>query len=379
MATPVRDEGAPAAARRWLWLYRPPAPSVRAQSIQVVHMAHAMACRGHHVTVAVDPPRGAPAPSPAVVLAAYGLEPIDGLDLVVLPSHPTLGSLAWRALVARWIAQDDGTGVIYARRKRYARDVLRWAGARVRLVLEVHEVDSQQDRERGADPAANFALEREVLAGAKGVVANCPGTLALLRATHDHVPPAIASHNGTHAGRVRSPVGPGEGVGYVGSVRAYKGLDVLADAARRLDATVTLVGAKGQPAAEALVARSGGRVVLEDALPHHAVPDRLARFRALVLPLSPGLFGESLTSPLKLWDYLASGVPIVGADLPTLRDAAPGAYVPYIPDDAASLERALRLVMTDEPTRAAVLAARRVRTWATRAAEVERFVASVLP
>jgi hypothetical protein len=35
--------------------------------------------------------------------------------------------------------------------------------------------------------------------------------------------------------------------------------------------------------------------------------------------------------------------------------------------------------MTDEPTRAAVLAARRVRTWATRAAEVERFVASVLP
>jgi glycosyltransferase involved in cell wall biosynthesis len=91
------------------------------------------------------------------------------------------------------------------------------------------------------------------------------------------------------------------------------------------------------------------------------------------------LFGESLTSPLKLWDYLASGVPIVGADLPTLRDAAPGAYVPYVPDDAASLERALRLVMTDEPTRAAVLAARRVRTWATRAAEVERFVASVLP
>jgi len=379
MVTSERDDGAPAAARRWLWLYRPPAPSVRAQSIQVLHMAHAMACRGHHVTVAVDPPRGAPAPSAAAVLAAYGLEPIDTLDVVVLPAHPTLGSLAWRALVARWIAQDDGRGVIYARRKRYAREVLRWAGPRVRLILEVHEVDSEQDRERGADPGPNLALEREVLAGAKGVVANCPGTLALLRATHDHVPPAIAAHNATHAGRVRSPTGPGEGVGYVGSVRAYKGLELLADVATRLDATITLVGAKGQPEADALVACSGGRIVLEDPLPHHAVPDRLARFRALVLPLSPGLFGESLTSPLKLWDYLASGVPIVGADLPTLRDAAPGAYVPYTPEDAGSLERALRLALSDEPARAAVLAARSIRTWATRAAEVERFVASVLP
>ena len=35
--------------RPWFWLYRPTAPSVRAQSIQVIQMAHAMASRGHEV------------------------------------------------------------------------------------------------------------------------------------------------------------------------------------------------------------------------------------------------------------------------------------------------------------------------------------------
>jgi glycosyltransferase involved in cell wall biosynthesis len=364
--------------RRWLWLYRPTAPSVRAQSIQVLNMAHAMASRGHRVTVAVDAPKGAPRPSAEAVWAFYGLAPVEGLRVVVLPSGGTAASLAWRALVARWIARDDGTGVIYARSKRYARDVLRWGGGRVPLVLEVHEVDSRQAQERGAEAQALFRLEAEVLAGARGVVANCPGTLELLREVHPHLPPARASHNATHAGRVRAPDPRAVGVGYVGSVRDYKGLDVVARAAGMLDAPVTLVGAERPEAAAGLVEASGGKLRVEPAVPHVDVPDRLARFRALVLPLSPGLFGERLTSPLKLWDYLASGVPFAGADLPTLQSAAPGAYLPYRPDDAASLAGALRRLLTDDALRAELRAAASVRTWDTRAAEVEAFVDEVL-
>ncbi len=84
------------------------------------------------------------------------------------------------------------------------------------------------------------------------------------------------------------------------------------------------------------------------------------------------------SSPLKLWDYLASGVPIVGADLPSLRRAAPGAFLPYRPDDPSALARALQRCMTDEALRVELLARATVRTWDQRAAELEAFLSRVL-
>lgn len=361
---------------RWLWLYRPPAPSVRAQSIQVVHMAHAMARRGHRVTLAVDPAQGHRVPE-AELLGFYGLESLPELRLVQLPVGGTAASLAFRALVAAWLARDDGRGVIYARSKRYARALLRWPGRRPRLVLEVHEVDSAQQEEQGQDGAALRRLEAEVFAAAQGVVANCPGTLELLRQVHPLLPPAISAHNATHPSRIRAPHAEGRGVGYVGSVRAYKGLDTLALAARELSAPVTLIGARSEEEASPLVDLSGGRLQVRPPVPHVHVPDELSRFRALVLPLSQGLFGQKLTSPLKLWDYLASGVPFAGADLPTLADAAPGAYLPYTPDQPESLRAALERLLAEDALRRQLSTRARVRTWASRAAEVESFVAGL--
>lgn len=343
------------------WLYRPTAPSVRAQSIQVVHMAHAMASRGHRVTLAVDP---AEPTSAADVLAFYGLGPVRGLDLFVLPASRTAGSIAWRALLAGWVVRTRGGGVLYARSKRHAQEAVRLYGDRFRLVIEAHEVDSLQAAERGEDPGPARALEAFVLARAAAVVTNAPGTLALLREAHPDLPPALAAHNATHPSRIRRG-GPGEGVGYVGSARSYKDLATLAAAARELPWPVHAVGSE----APGLVA--------EPALPHRDVPDRLAGFRVLVLPLAKGLFGERLTSPLKLWDYLASGVPIVGADLPSLHDAAPGAFHPYRPGDPADLARAIRELYADEALRAEILAHARVRTWDDRAAEVEAFLAGL--
>lgn len=351
---------------RLFWLYRAPAPSVRAQSIQVVHSAHAMASRGHQVTLAVQPPSGRP--SAADVLDFYGLRPTPTLRLHVLPTGNTAASLAHRALFLAWAVRG---GVVIARSKRYADQALRVAGRRITLILEVHEVDSAQAEERGEDPGPLRTLERRVLEGAAAVVANAPGTLALLRETHGSLPPAIALHNATHPSRIRAPSSSGEGIGYVGSYIPGKDLETLAAAAARLPMPVHLVGATG---AEALQALAGGRLVLEPPLPHREVPDRLARFRVLALPLAPGLFGERLTSPLKLWDYLASGVPVVGADTRALQEAAGGAFLPYQPGDIGDLASALARMHDDEGLRARVRAASSVRTWDQRAAELEDFL-----
>ena len=346
--------------RDWFWLYRPTAPSTRAQSVQVVNAAHAMAARGHRVELCVEGEG-----SPDEILAAYGLAPVPTLRLVVLPGRRTVASALYRARFAAWAAQTGGRGVALARRKHHAEWALRWLGARFRLVLEVHEVDSAVDRERW------FALEQRVLRSAWGVVANAPGTLALLRETHPVLPPAIVLHNGARPGVPAET--PGAGIGIVGSVRPYKDPETVARAAERTAQIVTWVGGEGAP--------RGGRLQVEAAVPYRAVPERLARFRTLLLPLSPGLFGEQLTSPLKLWDALQSGIPLVAADTPAVRACAEGAYVPYVPGDAGSLVDALDRTCTDEALRARVVARARVlaRTWDGRAAELEAFVDGILP
>jgi glycosyltransferase involved in cell wall biosynthesis len=363
------------ASRTLFWLYRPAAPSVRAQSIQVVNAAHAMAVRGHRVTLCVQPPKGA-RPSGVEILDAYGLSPVRGFELVVLPSGGTAASLAFRLAYLAWIARSPN-GIAIARSKRYADAALRWLGSRARVVLEQHEVDSRLAAERGEDPVPIHALEARVLRRAIGVIANCPGTLELLRESHPSMPPAVALHNATHASRIRRPAGPGDDVGYVGSVLPGKDIDTLARAADRTRQRIVIVGPRSPAQAEVL---AGSRLGSEDPVAHRSVPDRLARFRTLVLPLGTSLFGSRLTSPLKLWDYLASGRPIAAADTPALRDAAPeGSVAWWTPGDPASLALALDRLDRDEALRASVVAAARVRTWDDRAAELEAFLADIAP
>jgi glycosyltransferase involved in cell wall biosynthesis len=339
--------------RPWLWLYRPQVPTVRAQSVQVLHMAHAMAARGHEVTLCVD------RVGDGDVLHWYGLGPVDGLRIVVLPRVGA--SFAFRATVLAWLARNRRTGVVYARSKRYAREIVRLR-AGVRVVVEAHEVDSAQAAERGEDAQAIRRLEGEVLAGAAGVVANAPGTLDLLREVHGRLPPAVALPNGTG---VRPHAGEGIGVGYAGSVRPWKDLDTLARAAAlaRLRTTIVADGA------EHLVGLGEGFVTARPAVPHREVAETLAGFKVLALPLGRGLLPERLTSPLKLADYLATGRPVVAADLPSVHAVAGDAFVPYRPGDPADLARALRKAHDEGCS-----GPPRIRTWAERAAEVEAFV-----
>ncbi len=331
-----------------------------------------MAQRGHRVELCVQGRARSDE-----VLRAFGLSPLPTLRLRVLPVANTPASTAYRARFAAWVLRTGGRGVALARSKRHAAWALRWFGSRFRLLLEAHEVDSVQRADAGEDPAPLHELERRVLARSWGVVANCEGTLRLLQRTHPRCPPAVVAHNGARPGV--GSAGQGEHVGCVGSVRPYKDPRTVARAAASCRERVVWIGPDASDL-EALQPLAGGRLRWEAPVPPARVPARLAEFRALLLPLSPGRFGAELTSPLKLWDALQSGVPLVAADTAAIRDAAGGAYVPYTPGDVASLVRALDAACHDTALRRRVLkhARRRARTWEQRAAEVEAFVDRVL-
>ena len=304
--------------------------------------------------------------TPAAALAALGLEPMPGLELQIAPTRQRgLAGLWFRAAVARWWA--GAPGVVLARDKKRLRAALQAHGPRHRIVLETHELDSLLFRDAGRDPGPMRSLEEDVLARADALVANCAGTLQAWRTAHPDALPARQQviHNATAASRRREQVpDPDPVVRCVGSLRSFKGLSAILEAAPDLPLPLHLVGGRASELGTAVPAG----VEVSAPLPYPEVPDMLARSAVLLLPLADNRFGRHLTNPLKLWDYLATGQPIVAPDLPTIDEvvAATGVTLHrYRPGDPASLVAAVRTARTASPRTP------HVRTWATRARELE--------
>lgn len=360
------------AVRHFFWLYRPTLPSVRAQSIQIIHSAHALAGLGYPVELVAEAAPGLDdSADQDAVLDFYGLAPRPNLTLRILRGGRTKQSLVYRAHAASFVLKHGRHGVLVSRSKKQAVEARKRFGQRATIVLETHELDSALADERGESTDAWVALERAAVSSADAVVANCPGTLALWRERYP-LPPAIALQNATRADRARLPTASASGVGYMGSARRYKDMETVIRLAGLSQRRITWIGA------DAPTEVTESPLEVSGAVNHRDVPDLLSSFRVLLLPLSSGVFGEKLCSPLKLWDYMAAGVPIVGANVGSLNVAAPGAFWPYDPGDAESLHRAVECVYTDESARKELLEAAFIRTWEQRATEFDTFLREAL-
>ncbi|MBM3281672.1 MAG: glycosyltransferase family 4 protein [Candidatus Harrisonbacteria bacterium] len=113
-------------------------------------------------------------------------------------------------------------------------------------------------------------------------------------------------------------------VTYAGSVSlfAWKGVDTFILAARRLPQVVFLLLGGSREEIEALKKSypASNILFIEKKRPMD-VPAYLKASDVLVLPNKKGeVVSERYTSPLKLFEYMASGVPIVASDLPAIRE-----------------------------------------------------------
>lgn len=142
-------------------------------------------------------------------------------------------------------------------------------------------------------------------------IEDCPLDEALRAPERARVDALRASH-GLHARRV---------VMYTGNLEGYQGIDLLLEAfvhVARADADAVLVLVGGAPAqiegarARAHTLGIGDRVVLTGARPADEMPEWMAAGDVLV---SPRLHGAN--TPLKLYSYMWSAIPIVATDLPT--------------------------------------------------------------
>lgn len=112
---------------------------------------------------------------------------------------------------------------------------------------------------------------------------------------------------------------------YSGHLFAWKGVQTLADAAKDIEATFYFIGGTEKDQA-AFVEKnkdliSRGKIVAPGFRNRAEIPYWLAAADVLVLPNSgKEKISQRYTSPLKLFEYMASGRPIVASNLPSLRE-----------------------------------------------------------
>jgi hypothetical protein len=358
-------------------LFRPTLPGQRAQTLQVLHTAAALARLGHALTVCADRAPRAAGPIADDARRALGLGADPGLDLRVAPAlgplFPRAAAGLWfRATLAAWAAGPPGVV--------YARDLARLAalgpGLRARghrIVLEVHALDAITAEERGEDPGPHRALAAACAGLADALVANSDGTLEAWRAgpwPADR--PSLRVENAADPARQRPPV-ESDGVSRAfGSFLPDKDVELLLAAAAHLGAPLELCG--GDPLSIAALGPPPPSARVLPALPFAQVPDQMARAEVLLLPLADRCFGRRFTNPLKLWDYLLTDRPIVAPDLPTVTGPAArvGARLHlHRPGDAADLARAWA------EARGAGRRPPILRSWDQRAAELDALLGAL--
>jgi glycosyltransferase involved in cell wall biosynthesis len=109
--------------------------------------------------------------------------------------------------------------------------------------------------------------------------------------------------------------------------------------------------------------------------PYREIPAYMQAFDVCITPHRTTPFTESL-NPIKLWEYLAAGKPIVSTNVAGFRDYPQHVSIASTPED---FTRALSGALAEDPAkpRARRAEARR-HSWESRVEQVESVIASVM-
>jgi glycosyltransferase involved in cell wall biosynthesis len=333
-----------------------------------MHMCAAFAASGAEVTLAYpvrrrEPPEGFAGDVRGFygVPATFALRPLRGVPPTLIEGAGIIsrGLRALRfALYLLPMARPGGRPFIcYCRSlvaASAARAVRRLWGARSScraIVVELHDAPGEEARRLlgrvDAVVAISAALRSEVV-GRGGISGD------RVWVEHDGVDLDALSGSGRDREDARREIGLDTGsgpvVGYTGRAIAGKGVDVLVAAAPRLESIDARVVVVGKVYEEEYGERAPSSVTFTGFLPPSRVAPYLAASDVLVLPTTADLPYASYTSPLKLFEYMASGRPIVASDLPVLREVLrheENALL-FPPGDAEALAAAVERLWSDQ-------------------------------
>jgi glycosyltransferase involved in cell wall biosynthesis len=358
------------------------------QTIQVLRDYHALLPFGYDIHLFYRAPQAMSAAEIDAWMTRHGLAPSPRFVFHYI--HEGMGGK--RRLVRAASALLSPGAVLAVRTMDHARAALalRQRAPGVRVVIELHE---------GAYPHMVYAengrrlrafvsrfTETRVLRRVDGIVATVGSQTPLLDERFPVHAPVAVLPNGVDldafAATVSKPARDYFSLRYAGQFLAWKNTDVMIEALQYLPGNVQLELAGGKPGTEddtraALVATAqkfgvASRVRYVGFLSPKDVPAFLKQADALLLPLGNNMQSRYFTSPMKLFEYAASGVPMVVARQPTTQSLVTDGAEALMAGANAAREWAQKIEsLMQSPSLAADLAAR-ARTWVNRYTYPER-------
>ena len=349
-------------------------PSRYANSIHVMKMCQALADLGHEVTLlAAD---GGASLRDGQLFDYYGVRPNFTLRRLPYPASKA-GALSY-ALRCGLAAARLRADLIYGRTPR----ALFFATAfGSRCVFETHQPPAS------FDPVSRLFFRLMERGRRFHYLVVISQALRELVAAQTMAGPILVAHDAVDApqGSAKAEL-PGTGfkVGYFGHFYPGRGINLVLSLARRLpEAEFHLVGGQEEDLRRWLEQGPPPNLRLHGFVPPAQVAPLQRACHALLMPYqrTVTIRGEGDTgrwmSPLKMFEYMASGVPLISSDLPVLREVLRHEENALLapPADPAAWEAALRRLMA-EPELGGRLAAKALaqvvasHTWLERARRV---------
>ncbi len=387
-------------------------PIERANGIQTVETCHALAVRRHDVTLIVRPDTQSPPRDP---LAYYGLAPIDRLRIERAPvSGPAamrrLGYMAFAAGRAAGTARADA---LLTRDLGVASMLLRIPRSlRPPVVYESHgyapDVSAALPDMVATAKAPSPAKLRRLAAREARVWHDADGYVTITQGLADEmihrhgarsalavIPdgtrlPIHAAPQPTDAPHVHPSNHDASVVAYAGHLYAWKGVDVLLRALALVPEARGLIvgGHAAEPdlaRVQALALQLGiaDRVTFTGLVEPGRVAELLRTATILSLPNPASAISTRFTSPLKLFEYMAAGRPIVASNLPSIREVLHDNIDALLvaPGDPEALAAGIRRLLKDRPLAGRLAAAASAGVaeygWDRRAARLEALLTDV--
>ena len=342
---------------RILYLFPEPLPLPRARGIQVVHTVAALAKAGMHMQLAYVPVRQERDP-----FAAYGLAPPLSVERVPL-TRSLPAPFSWLPLrsnrlfyhrLRHWLKRQAQQGkrpqIIMVRHLKVAHALLN-EFPDIPLLYEAHEVFADVAPAHKQKRLAN--IEQAVLRRATLLVAITRGAADDLQRRY-HLDREIHVVHDAASLPAHVPEKPwheaGRHVIYSGSFFPWKGVqDLIAAAAGLPDCRITLIGGSPEQVAKfrATVPDGGAEVSFTGHVPHAQAVQALGAACIAVLP-NRRQPNSLWSSPLKLFEYMASGCAVVAADLPSLHEVLGENEAVWVrPGDPESLAAGIRSLAGD--------------------------------
>jgi glycosyltransferase involved in cell wall biosynthesis len=377
-------------------------PIERANGVQTMATCHALAARGHRVTLMVRPDIEVPRRDP---FTFYGLAslPTLGIETVDGPSTPRARRARFLVAAVRRLVRSR-TETVYTRdlgvaafllqlpRSRRPPVVYESHGLAVRVSEEMPTLLGKPELRPSARKLSRLdRRERRVWRRADAYVTITEALCDELTSRYGPRTRVFVVPDGARLHAGEPPASGGAVAGYAGHLYPWKGVDVLVRALALTPGVEGLIvgghpGEADRARIEALARDLGvlDRIAFTGLVSPPDVRSRLASASMLILPNARSTISERYTSPLKLFEYLSMGRPIIASNLAAIRevltDGETALLVP--PGDPQALADAMRRVASDAALAAslgrAALALAPEYTWERRATRLEQALAAAV-